>query len=81
VLLYEAIVRYDAVSASDRAELHPRLEKSWRWLVGHTSMQTFPGDGYIQVTGKTKKSPLENLTWMMAWTCEALLACPKVFPN
>jgi len=81
VLLYEATVRYDAISASERAELHPRIEKSWRWLVDHTSAETFPSDGYIQVTGKTKKSPLENLTWMMAWTCEALVACPKVFPT
>lgn len=81
VLLYETVVRYDALSASDRAELHRRIEKSWRWLVGHTSPDTFPEDGYIRVTGKTKKSPLENLTWMMAWTCEALLAGPRVFAS
>jgi hypothetical protein len=68
-------------AVSGKAEPHPRIEKSWHWLVEHTSREIFPSDGYIQVTGKTKKSPLENLTWMMAWTCEALLACPKVFPS
>lgn len=73
VLLYDALNRYDAISAVDKTELHPRVEKSWRWLHSHTGPDAFPQDGYIPVTGKTKKSPLENLTWMMAWTVEALL--------
>src|SRR5262245_29216866 len=79
VLLYEAVVRHKAISESERARLHPRIEKSWQWLMNHTSPTTFPEDGYIKVTGKTTKSPLENITWMMAWTCEALLLGPTVF--
>jgi hypothetical protein len=79
ILLYEAVVRYDVISASDKAALHPRIEKSWRWLLNRTSPETFPDDGYIRVTGKTNKSPLENITWMLAWTCEALLLGPTVF--
>jgi hypothetical protein len=79
VLLYEALIRHDAISASDKAALHPRIEKSWRWLVKHTTPVTFPEAGYIKVTGKTTKRPLENITWMMAWTCEALLLGPTVF--
>ena len=79
ILLYEAVVRYDAITASDKAALRPRIERSWRWLVEHTKPGTFPKDGYIRVTGKTTKSPLENITWMMAWTCEALLLGPSVF--
>ncbi|HKB39645.1 MAG TPA: hypothetical protein VKD72_24620 [Gemmataceae bacterium] len=79
VLLYEALIRYQAISAKDKAALHPRIEKSWQWLVKHTTPETFPADGYIAVTRKTTKRPLENLTWMMAWTCEALLLGPTVF--
>jgi hypothetical protein len=79
VLLYEAVVRHDAISAGDKAALHPRIEKSWRWLLDHAQPETFPEDGYIRVTGKTAKRPLENLTWMMAWTCEALLLGPAAF--
>jgi hypothetical protein len=79
VLLYEAVVRHGAISASDKAALHPRVEKSWRWLLAQTGPETFPVDGYIAVSGKTNKKPLENLTWMMAWTCEALLVGPTVF--
>jgi hypothetical protein len=47
--------------------------------VDHTKPETFPQDGYIRVTGKTTKRPLENITWMMAWTCEALLLGLSVF--
>jgi hypothetical protein len=78
ILLYEAVVRHGAITASDKAALRPRIEKSWRWLVDHTGPETFPKDGYIRVTGKTTKSPLENITWLMAWTCEALLLGPSV---
>jgi hypothetical protein len=81
VLLYEALIRYQAISAADKAVLHPRIEKSWRWLVTHTTPDTFPEDGYVSVTGKTTKKPLENIAWMMAWTCEALLVGPAVFDS
>ena len=79
VLLYETLVRHKAISEADDTELKPRIEKSWRWLLAHTSPDTFPEAGYIPVTGKTTKSPLENITWMMAWTSEALLLGPTVF--
>ena len=78
VLLYESLVRHGALSDADNAELQPRIENSWRWLLAHTSPDTFPEAGYIKETGKTTKSPLENITWMMAWTCEALLLGPSV---
>jgi hypothetical protein len=79
VLLYEALVRYDAIPVSQKAALHPRVEKSWRWLLKHTTPEAFPADGYVAVSGKTTKRPLENITWMMAWTCEALLLEPTLF--
>jgi hypothetical protein len=81
VLLYETLVRHRAISDADNKELGPRVRNSWRWLASHTSPDTFPDAGYVKVTGKTTKSPLENITWMMAWTCEALLLGPTVFQD
>jgi hypothetical protein len=81
VLLYEALVRHGAISDADNKELGPRVKNSWRWLAAHTSPDTFPDAGYVKVTGKTTKSPLENITWMMAWTCEALLLGKTVFQD
>jgi hypothetical protein len=59
--------------------LHTRIEKSWRWLINPTSSTTYTEDGYAKVSDKTTTSPPENMTWLMAWTCEALLLARTVF--
>jgi hypothetical protein len=79
VLLYAQLKAQGAIPAKIDAAYRPKTEKAWRWLVAHTTRETFPPDGYIQVKGTTSKKPLENLVWLLAWTLEALLEGGKVF--
>lgn len=79
ILFYGMLVDRKLVSPTVESEYHAKIEKSWRWLLAHTSPDTYPADGYIRVTGRTSKSPPENLIWMMAWTVEALLIGEQLF--
>ncbi|HLJ11059.1 MAG TPA: hypothetical protein VKU82_07715 [Planctomycetaceae bacterium] len=73
VLLHTALMREKILSPESNAAFAPRLKKTWRWLFEHTGRETYPPDGYLKVSGKTSKKPLENLIWLMAWTAEALI--------
>jgi len=79
VLLYLRLKDANAMPADVDAQYRPKIEKAWKWLLAHTSRETYPPDGYIRVTGKTSTKPPENLMWLMAWTIEALLEAPKSF--
>ena len=79
ILLYTKLVEQDLVPPEVNRKYRPRIEKSWRWMLGNTGPTTFPPDGYIRVSGSTTTKPSENLMWMMAWTVEALLAGGEEF--
>lgn len=79
ILLYLRLTEAGALPADVDARYRPAVEKAWKWMLAHTSRETYPADGYIRVTGKTSTKPPENLTWLMAWTIEALLEAPKTF--
>jgi hypothetical protein len=79
ILLYASLRAHDEVPDDFEQRYRPKIEKSWRWLLRHTSPETFPQDGYVKVTGKTSKEPLENLVWLLAWTVEALLEGGRLF--
>lgn len=79
VLLYTRLRADSLIPPEVEKVYHPKVNKSWRWLVDHTRPDNFPSDGYIRVSGATTKKPLENLVWHMAWTVEALIEGEKVF--
>jgi len=81
VLLHALLKRENLLSPETTEAFDARLEKAWRWLMDHTSRETFPPDGYIKVAGTTSKKPLENLVWLMAWTVEALIEGSLLFPT
>ena len=73
ILLHSLLRERGLITAEFQRDYGPKIEKSWDWLLEHTSPETFPDKGYIRVTGATTTKPPENLMWMMAWTVEALL--------
>jgi hypothetical protein len=79
ILLYAKLKSRGLVPAEVDRGYRPKIERSWAWLLSHTSPDTFPQDGYVRVTGSTTTKPTENLMWMMAWTVEALLDGGPVF--
>jgi hypothetical protein len=79
ILLYAKLTESQLVPDDVETEYRPKIERSWKWMLGHTGPDTYPQDGYIKVTGSTTTKPLENLMWMMSWTIEGLLAGEKIF--
>lgn len=79
VLLYAALKAQGAIAGQIDDAYRPRIKKSWDWLLENTQPDHYPADGYLRVTGKTSKKPLENLFWLMAWTVEALLEGGRLF--
>ena len=79
IQLYGLLGEQQVMAADLEQTYRPKIEKSWRWLLGNTSPETYPRDGYVRVSGTTTKDPPENLMWLMAWTLEALLAGGKMF--
>ena len=79
ILLYAKLVEMNLLPADIRLGYHPKITKSWQWLLSHTGPDSYPVDGYIKVNGSTTTKPPENLMWMMSWTVEALLAGGPLF--
>ena len=70
---------FERLAPEIERDYRPKVEKSWQYLLAHTGRDTYPPDGYIQVSGRTSKRPPENLVWLMAWTVDALLEGGKLF--
>ena len=79
VLLYAGLRAENCIPEDIERAYRPKVERSWRWLLAHTTPESFPPDGYIRGDGSTSKEPLENLVWMMAWALEALIEGSKIF--
>jgi hypothetical protein len=78
LLLYFELKKSGVLPPAVEEKYLPRVNKSWQWMLEHTSPDTYPPDGYIRVHGTTTKRPPENLVWLMAWTTEALIQGNKV---
>jgi len=73
ILLYDKLAEAQLIPAEVMTSYRPRIERTWRWTVAHTTPDAFPPGGYVKVHGSTTTKPPENLMWMMSWTVEALL--------
>jgi hypothetical protein len=79
ILLYAKLAELDLLPDKVRETYHPKIMRSWQWMLNYTAKDTYPKHGYIKVTGSTTTKPLENLLWMMSWTIEALLHGERLF--
>lgn len=81
ILLYARLREQNVIADGDALaqEYGPKIRKSWRWMLRHSSPENWPEHGYIKVTGATTTKPGCNIMWMMAWTVEALLAGGEMF--
>jgi hypothetical protein len=79
ILLYIKLLDSEVLPADVKQKYHPRITKSWQWMLSHTGPDSYPKDGYIKVDGSTTTKPPENLMWMMSWTVDALLAGGPLF--
>jgi hypothetical protein len=73
ILLYAKLADAGLIPDDVKRQYHPKITKSWQWMLSHTGPDSYPEDGYIKVDGSTTIKPPENLMWMMSWTIEALL--------
>ena len=81
IMLYARLKEQDLVPEEFKRKHLVRLRKAWKWLLENCDPATMPEDGYVKVTGKTSKHPLENLFWQLAWVVEGLLDGAEVFKD